>query len=58
MDEQPNLREFLNEVSTFTEEEAPSAPAKSAPAQLGSVGEVVEIAGSASMEKKKQEGYF
>jgi hypothetical protein len=47
MDEQPNLREFLNEVSSFSEEAAP-APAKSTPAQLGGIGEVVEIAGSGS----------
>ncbi|NUQ17880.1 MAG: hypothetical protein HOP95_05400, partial [Sphingomonas sp.] len=47
MDDQPNLREFLNEVNNFTEETAP-APAKSAPAQLGVIGDVVEIAGSGS----------
>jgi hypothetical protein len=47
MDEQPNLREFLNEVSSFSEDGAP-APTKSAPAKLASVGHVVEIAGSGS----------
>jgi hypothetical protein len=47
MDDQPNLREFLNEVSNFTEEAAP-APAKSPSAGLVSVGKVVEIAGSGS----------
>jgi len=47
MDDQPNLREFLNEVSNFTEESAP-APAKSAPQQPGVIGQVVEIAGSGS----------
>ena len=47
MDDQPNLREFLNEVSNFTEETVP-APAKSAPAQVGVIGDVVEIAGSGS----------
>ncbi len=47
MDEQPNLREFLNEVSSFSEEPSP-APAPSAPVQLGAIGEVVEIAGSGS----------
>src|SRR5689334_4301478 len=47
MDDQPNLREFLNEVSNFTEETTP-APAKSAPQQLGVIGDVVEIAGSGS----------
>ncbi|HLO19304.1 MAG TPA: ATP-binding protein, partial [Sphingomicrobium sp.] len=48
MDDQPNLREFLNEVSSFSEETSP-APAKApAAAQLASIGEVVEIAGSGS----------
>jgi uncharacterized protein len=47
MDDQPNLREFLNEVSNFTDEAAP-APAAPAPAQLGVIGDVVEIAGSGS----------
>src|SRR5689334_23043007 len=49
MDEQPNLREFLNEVSSFSEEEAaPATPAKSAPAKLDAIGQVLEIAGSGS----------
>jgi hypothetical protein len=49
MDEQPNLREFLNEVSSFSEDEAaPAAPKKSAPAKLDAIGQVVEIAGSGS----------
>jgi hypothetical protein len=47
MDDQPNLREFLNEVSNFTEEAAPAAT-KSGPATLGAIGGVVEIAGSGS----------
>jgi hypothetical protein len=47
MDEQPNLREFLNEVSSFSEEPTP-APTKSAPVKLTAIGEVVEIAGSGS----------
>ena len=47
MDEQPNLREFLNEVSNFTDEPA-AAPAKSAPGQIGAIGDVLEIAGSGS----------
>ena len=47
MDDQPNLREFLNEVSNFTEEPAPAA-AKSGHAGLGAIGDVVEIAGSGS----------
>ena len=49
MDEQPNLREFLNQVSSFSEEDAaPAAKAKTAAAQLAAVGEVLEIAGSGS----------
>jgi hypothetical protein len=47
MDEQPNLHEFLNEVSSFTEE-SEQAPVKSAGGQLAPVGDVVEIAGSGS----------
>jgi DNA helicase HerA-like ATPase len=47
MDEQPNLHEFLNEVSSFSEEATP-APAKSAPGKLSAIGRVVEIAGSGS----------
>jgi len=47
MDDQPNLREFLNEVSNFTEEAAPAAT-RSGPASLGAIGGVVEIAGSGS----------
>jgi hypothetical protein len=47
MDEQPNLREFLNEVSSFSEEATP-APAKSSPGKLAAIGRVVEIAGSGS----------
>jgi len=47
MDEQPNLREFLNEVSSFSEESSPPANAAAA-AKLAAIGEVVEIAGSGS----------
>ena len=50
MDEQPNLREFLNEVSNFTEESAP-APVAAKSAQVDAIGEVVEIAGSGSQIK-------
>ena len=28
MDDQPNLREFLNEVSSFSEEQTPAAPVR------------------------------
>jgi uncharacterized protein len=48
MDDRPNLREFLNEVSSFSEDEAAPAPGKSASSPLSPVGEVVEIAGSGS----------
>jgi uncharacterized protein len=49
MDDRPNLREFLNEVSSFSEEqEAAPAPGKTPSPVLSQVGEVVEIAGSGS----------
>src|SRR3954468_5153905 len=47
MDEQPNLREFINEVSNFTDE-APASPAKGKTAAPKAIGKVVEIAGSGS----------
>ncbi|HET7575481.1 MAG TPA: DUF87 domain-containing protein [Sphingomicrobium sp.] len=47
MTDQPNLHEFLNEVSSFSEETT-AAPAKPTNAALSSIGEVVEIAGSGS----------
>src|SRR5438128_3493532 len=47
MDEQPNLREFINEVSNFTDE-APASPAKGKSAAPAAIGEVIEIAGSGS----------
>src|SRR5690348_1217547 len=48
MDEQSNLQNFVNEISSFSDEGG--APAKSfAPAaNLASIGDVVEIAGSGS----------
>ena len=48
MDEQPNLREFLNEVSSFQDDEAAPAPARAAGPAPASIGHVVEIAGSGS----------
>ena len=48
MDDRPNLREFLNEVSSFQEDEAPAAPTKPAGPAPGAIGTVVEIAGSGS----------
>jgi Helicase HerA, central domain len=47
MDDRPNLSEFLNEVSSFSEE-APPPPKASAQAALAPMGSVVEIAGSGS----------
>jgi hypothetical protein len=47
MDDRPNLSEFLNEVSSFSEE-APAAKGVSTGSPLAAIGEVVEIAGSGS----------
>ena len=48
MNDQPNIRQFVDELSSFSEEpQAPKAPAAS-PGALPSIGEVVEIAGSGS----------
>ena len=47
MDEQPNLRDFLDEVSSFSDE-APVVPVASPAARLDRIGQVVEIAGSGS----------
>jgi uncharacterized protein DUF87 len=48
MSDQPNLREFLNEVSSFSGEDNAPAPAASGSSAPGSIGHVVEIAGSGS----------
>jgi hypothetical protein len=48
MNEQPNLREFLNQVSSFQDEDAPAAAPKPAGPTPGAIGQVVEIAGSGS----------
>ena len=49
MNDQPNLRQLLDEMSSFSEEEAsaPASPVKPA-AKLTPIGQVVEIAGSGS----------
>ena len=47
MDDRPNLSEFLNEVSSFSEENAAPKPASAAQA-LKPIGQVFEIAGSGS----------
>ncbi|HKP33545.1 MAG TPA: ATP-binding protein, partial [Sphingomicrobium sp.] len=50
MDDQskPNLHEFLNEVSSFQEDETPVVPTKTSAPALAAIGKVVEIAGSGS----------
>ena len=48
MDDRPNLREFLNEVSSFQEEDAPATPAKATGPAPKAIGTVFEIAGSGS----------
>ncbi len=54
MDDQPNLRQFIDEMSSFDEEAAPKA--SHAPAEkLPCVGQVVEIAGSGSRIAMKAE---
>ena len=44
MNDQPNLRQFLDEVNSFTEEEAAAAPVAGGK-PLGPIGKVLEIAG-------------
>ena len=48
MDDQqkPNLHEFLNEVSSFSEDGVQATPSRAAAPQLAPIGTVVEIAGS------------
>jgi hypothetical protein len=48
MDDRPNLREFINEVSSFTEDDAPAASTRATGPAPGAIGAVVEIAGSGS----------
>ncbi len=50
MDERPDLREFLNEVSTFTDE-ATASPASVPSGPVARIGQVVEIAGSGSQAR-------
>jgi len=53
MDEQPNLRNFVAEISSFSDEQQ-SPEAKPAPRAVGplpTLGQVVEIAGSGSMAR-------
>jgi hypothetical protein len=49
MDDQPNLSQFLDELSSFSEDAAAPAPAKGTPGEkMSPIGQVVEIAGSGS----------
>jgi hypothetical protein len=47
MNDQPNLRQLLDEMSSFSDEPTAPSPAKPAPL-LAAIGQVVEIAGSGS----------
>ena len=47
MDEQPNLHEFLDEVSSFSDE-VPVSPQRRTSNSPAAIGQVVEIAGSGS----------
>ncbi len=48
MTDQPNLRQFLDEVSSFSEEDASAPSAKGSQGPQSAIGEVIEIAGSGS----------
>jgi hypothetical protein len=48
MTEQPNLRQFLDEFSEFSEDSPAARPAAGPQAKLPPIGQVVEIAGSGS----------
>jgi len=48
MDEQSSLRNFVNEISSFSEEANTPAPSAAKAVQLPPIGDVVEIAGSGS----------
>ena len=48
MTDQPNLRQFLDEVSSFSEEDASAPTAKGSQGPQTAIGGVIEIAGSGS----------
>ena len=49
MNDQPNLRQFLEEVSSFSSDDAPDSPRPAGGgATLAAIGKVLEIAGSGS----------
>ncbi|CAN5134363.1 DUF87 domain-containing protein [soil metagenome] len=54
MTDQSNLRQFIDEVSSFDDEQG-QAPAREAPQQLDPVGQVVSIAGSGSQIRMKRD---
>jgi hypothetical protein len=54
MDDQPNLRQFIDEMSSFDEEPA-ARPVRGAAPELPPIGQVVEIAGSSSQIRMKTE---
>ncbi len=54
MDDQPNLRQFIDEMSSFDEEPA-ARPVRAAAPELPPIGQVVEIAGSSSQIRMKTE---
>ena len=48
MTDNPNLRQFVDEISSYSEEGAPAEAASTPKTQLPSIGNVVDIAGSGS----------
>jgi hypothetical protein len=48
MDDQPNLQQFLSEVSSFSADEATPVRPASGPSAIPPIGQVVDIAGSGS----------
>ncbi|MGZ2412321.1 uncharacterized protein DUF87 [Sphingomonas sp. F9_3S_D5_B_2] len=48
MNDQPNLRQFLDEVSSFSSEDDGAAGSAAAAPNVGAIGKVIEIAGSGS----------
>ncbi|HEY0163870.1 MAG TPA: ATPase, partial [Sphingomicrobium sp.] len=51
MTDQPNLRQFLDEMGSFADEAGAQAPKAGAAMALPSIGHVVEIAGSGSQAR-------
>src|SRR5215216_3946961 len=48
MTDNPNLRQFVDEISSYSEEAAPAQAASAPKGQLPSIGNVIDIAGSGS----------